>query len=79
MDIFDPGTEVWICPCGAHRLEPGLCENCQRESLEPIDLSFFRILIAFIFILVCGGLIVAVGLMLHAAWLMHLTFSGGSR
>ena len=79
MDITDPGTEVWICPCGAPRSEPGLCFQCRMERSEPVSLRPLIWGISFVLILVGLEMIGSVVLMFHAAWLAHLTFSGGSK
>ena len=79
MDIFDPGTEVWICPCGAPRSEPGLCLQCRMERMERAEGVSMRPLmwgIYFLLVLIGLGLIGAVVLMFHAAWLAHKTFTG---
>ena len=76
MDIFDPGTEVWICPCGAPRSEPGLCLQCRMERAEGVSMRPLMWGISFLLVLIGLGLIGAVVLMFHAAWLMHLTFTG---
>ena len=79
MDITDPGTEVWICPCGSPRSEPGLCPQCELEACEPVDMRPMVVGISIVLIAVGIGLIGSVVLMFHAAWLAHLTFSGGSK
>lgn len=74
MDITDPCTEVWICPCGAPLREPGLCAECERNQEEPFDISFFKVIICIVFLMIIMGLFGAVGLVIHAAWLMDRTF-----
>ena len=72
MDITDPGTEVWICPCGAPRSEPGLCLQCELEACEPVDMRPMVVGISIVLIAVGIGLIGSVVLMFHAAWHLSL-------
>ena len=75
MDITDPGTEVWVCPsCYAPRSEAGLCLTCEMERVPPVELPVRMISVMTIVVFLI--LLVAVSLMLYAAWLAHKTFGG---
>lgn len=72
MDITDPCSEVWICPCGSPRSEPGLCPQCELEACEPVDMRQMVVGISIVLIAVGIGLIGSVVLMFHAAWHLSL-------
>ena len=75
MDITGPGTEVWVCPsCYAPRSEAGLCLTCEMERVPPVELPVRMISVMTIVVFLI--LLVAVSLMLDAAYLAHYTFEG---
>ena len=76
MDITDPCSEVWICPCGSPRSEPGLCPQCEMEVCEPVDM---RLIIwwLLIFLIELGiGIIGGVFLVFHSSWALGIGLIG---
>jgi hypothetical protein len=71
-DIENPCSEVWICRCGKHLIEPGLCWDCSLQEAEPLRFPGLFTIMAF---LILAGLVGATALILRAAWLMYATFS----
>lgn len=75
MDIFDPGTEVWICPCGAPRMEPGLCPDCERDSVPPTNISAIKIFAVIILVFILACVAAACGMAIYVSHELSATLS----